>query len=453
MIIYCKIRKNKKIDIKFFFFLKKKIIFNRSTFQILNFRKNKTILFNFLEKLKFILFDINFKKKKLVFFFNSKNKNSIAYVSPFSNSQLLIHRSDDVLFLVKEKKRFKILQSDQSQSVDLMVNVHSFSSKQHFNVSLFPIFFSGNFFFVIFGISNLYQILDFKKNKLFKKIYNIHKMFLNNTTKINLGFFRATQNFTAKTLVVGYYSMLLKIIINSNCFEKLKIFFLMIQKNKIIQNKKIFIEENFGSNGKKVAMFFSDGKLKIWNVSSFLSRNSERFTRMSGKKINCMCFSSNSLFLATSFLRTLIIWKFSFGFQPVNFSTLEFESDICFLKFFSFDKKSFFLVGSKKEIAIWDLIQQSVAFIVKIKVLKIHVDPWSDKYMLVTKFFKTKLNQTNQCIVIFKKDLPVPLTIIDLVFLSKTKLISSCFSYFRKKHTSKSILVIDTLLNIYKIFY
>jgi len=205
--------------------------------------------------------------------------------------------------------------------------------------------------------------------------------------------------------------------------------------------------------GKRIATVLNDSYIKVWDSKLFTCEKSEsiRITLFSNKKISAISISDDGSFLVLALFNVITIWQLYPKIKKLKSFSLEIDHPVHILKFLSINGKRKIILCSLNEVSLFSMETFTLTWKLKIKVLEILTDKWSDIFMIKTKYISTISCKIIETIVIFESASPIPLITINPMMFLNTNILSFCFSYFN--NNKKSLIYLDSLFMVNKLLF
>ena len=228
----------------------------------------------------------------------------------------------------------------------------------------------------------------------------------------------------------------------------------MINRDLII--KKEFSFKIKGSiSGNKIAVLKKKRLIEIYvqicNMGSF---RIQKQLKISFKE-NCTCFniSKSGKFLVVAYSSIVQIWKLFPKIKKIFSKSFKFTTVPKYINFFSKNEIEKILISTSKELFLYDIIKNDLVYLLKLKIRQITLDKWNYNYIILTDSFFSSNLKHQRSYYIFKKEYPIPIIVLTSVFSNDNHFSSISFVMKNKNSNQKSIVLLDSLLNIYFLNY
>ena len=417
-------------------------------------KKNEVILnlFGFSE-----IFHLNFKsqKKKNIQILNKKYLYVVDLIIVSKFDKFLIITPKNLMFYSKSICKIKIFNIQAYRFLNFFDKKWISSKlKNKFQIRLFPLLFLSNCSFLLTSPGNNYQIFTINETP-FKSNFIIKNFFKNEIDSKEIGLILEVDALGKRIFYLKNFKSF-STLANSSINLKNSNFvrFIGLQFKYLYFTKK---QSQFciDRKGKQIAVILSDFYIKIRNNFSFTYKKKKNLniTLFCNKKISAISISENGLYLALAYSNVVSIWDLFLEIKRIKTISVDLQDSVYILKFLSMCADSKLIISSYNEIMLFNTKNFSLIWKIKLKIIEISIDKWSDVFIIKTKCISTKAYKITETIVVFNSYSCMPIKIIDPMLFFNKSIMSFSFSYFNNINGKKSLIYLDSSFELNKIFF
>jgi hypothetical protein len=416
------------------------------------FLRKEEIIINFFGFLEIIHLNYKSEKKNKIKIIQNEKSCVIDLILFKKLDKILIATPNTLLFYNKNLYKSKIHSFHISNLINFFVRERTSTKQKNFNLKIFPLLLVSNSFFLLLGPENNFQFINVDQ-----KIINFNLLI--NTCFKNL-IYAEKKAQTFESDAVGKYIICLNNIKFTEIAKKAEIFpnFSTLIGHIGLKFKSFhFVNKqshlSIDRKGNRIAAILNDSYVKVWDSKLFTYEKSESIsiTVFSNKTVSAISISDDGSFLVLAFFNIITIWQLYPEIKKLKSFSLEIDYSVHILKFLSINGEKKIIICSLNEVSLFNMETFTLTWKLKIKILEILTDKWSDIFMIKTKYISTISCKITETIVIFESSSPIPLITVNPMMFFNTNIISFCFSYFN--NNKKSLIYLDSFFTVNKLLF